>query len=320
MDLVRKAILLRTTTKRVVQPMPPKEQKISSPPHKMKKKIIVVVGPTAVGKTAFAIALAQSLNTVVLGADSRQCYKELSIGVARPSPEELAAVPHYFVGSHSLQENINAGFFERYALDCLEKLFVDHDQVVVCGGTGLYVQALCEGIDPMPSIPEGLRDNIVQQYHTKGLVWLQKELAVKDPGFWAVAEKQNPQRLMRALEVFLATGNSILYYRQKKTVDRPFAIEKMGLDMSMEKLTDRINWRVDKMMADGLLAEVKSLLPYREAVALQTVGYKEIFAHLDGQVDLPTAVAAIKTHTRQYAKRQLTWFRKDPAIQWQQMG
>lgn len=286
----------------------------------MKKKIIVVVGPTAVGKTAFAIALAQSLNTVVLGADSRQCYKELSIGVARPSPEELAAVPHYFVGSHSLQENINAGFFERYALDCLEKLFVDHDQVVVCGGTGLYVQALCEGIDPMPSIPEGLRDNIVQQYHTKGLVWLQKELAVKDPGFWAVAEKQNPQRLMRALEVFLATGNSILYYRQKKTVDRPFAIEKMGLDMSMEKLTDRINWRVDKMMADGLLAEVKSLLPYREAVALQTVGYKEIFAHLDGQVDLPTAVAAIKTHTRQYAKRQLTWFRKDPAIQWQQMG
>jgi tRNA dimethylallyltransferase len=274
------------------------------------KKVYIVAGPTAVGKTAYAIQLAQQLGASIISADSRQCYKELNIGVARPSAEELATVPHYFIASHGITEEINAGYFEQYALQKVTALFQHHDSVVMVGGTGLYIKAFMEGIDPMPIIPDGIRENIISTYETKGLIWLQNELKHKDPLFWENAEKQNPQRLMRALEVFLATGKSIMEYRSAAKKQRPFAIETKLLEMPMDQLAERINHRVDTMIAAGLVDEVRSVIPYRQKTALQTVGYKEVFDYLDGNISLDAAIHQIKVHTRQYAKRQLTWFRK----------
>lgn len=278
--------------------------------NKLTKKVYIVAGPTAVGKTAYAIQLAQELGSSIISADSRQCYKELCIGVARPSIEELAAVPHYFIASHSITEDINAGYFEQYALQKVEELFQHSDSVVMVGGTGLYIKAFMEGIDPMPIIPEGIRANIIASYEQKGLIWLQNELKHKDPLFWEKAEKQNPQRLMRALEVFLATGKSIITYRSAAKKQRPFGIETKLLEMPVEALSARIDQRVEMMIAQGLVKEVESVIGYRNKTALQTVGYKEIFDYLDGDISLDEAIHQIKVHTRQYAKRQLTWFRK----------
>ena len=278
--------------------------------------VIIIAGPTAVGKTAFAIALAQHFQTEIISADSRQCYKEMKIGVARPSDEELASVKHYFIASHSVTEDLNAGSFEKYALEAVDEIFKKSKVAVMVGGTGLYIKSFCEGIDPMPEIPEATRQQVIDGYKQKGLIWLQKELEQKDPAFWAVAEQQNPQRLMRALEVFYATGQSIMVYRTKKKIERPFRIIKIGLEISKEQLHHNINARVDQMMQEGLLNEVESLLPYRNHNALQTVGYREIFEHMDGKCSLEEAVEHIKNNTRHYAKRQMTWFKKDTEIQW----
>lgn len=278
--------------------------------------VFIIAGPTAAGKTAFAISLARHFGTEIISADSRQCYKEMKIGVARPSEEELAAVKHHFIASHAVTEDLNAGSFEKYALSAADAIFREHKVAVMVGGTGLYIKAFCEGIDPMPVVPDEVRAKVTGGYAQKGLIWLQKELQQKDPGFWQVAEQQNPQRLMRALEVLYATGQSILAFRTAKRTERPFRIIKIGLELPKEILHGRINLRVDQMMKDGLLEEVRSLLPYRSHNALQTVGYRELFEHLDGKTDLETAIANIKTNTRQYAKRQMTWFRKDPEMEW----
>ncbi len=278
--------------------------------------VIIIAGPTAVGKTSFAIDLAKHYQTEIISADSRQCYKEMKIGVARPTVEELAEVPHHFIASHSVTEDLNAGSFEKYALDAAEKIFQQHKVVVMVGGTGLYIKAFCDGIDPMPVVPDEVRRQVIEGYEQKGLIWLQKELQTKDPDFWKVAEQQNPQRLMRALEVWNATGQSILVYRTAKKVTRPFHVVKIGLQLPKEELHQRIHMRVDQMMEQGLLDEVKALVPYRTYNALQTVGYRELFEHLDGNCSLEEAVNQIKTNTRQYAKRQMTWFAKDNGIQW----
>lgn len=275
-----------------------------------------MAGPTAVGKTGFGILLAKALKTEIISVDSRQCFSELSIGVARPSEEELAAVPHHFIASHSVAEDLNAGYFEQYALQKAGELFQQHDAVVMVGGTGLYIKAFCEGIDPMPVVPSEVREAIIAEYEAKGLIWLQSELKHKDPAFWAVAEQQNPQRLMRALEVFNATGKSITVFRSAQKKQRDFEIIKIGLEMPMEVLTTRISQRVDQMIKDGLLSEARSVISYRNKSALQTVGYKEMFDHLDGKISLEEAVRQIKLHTRQYAKRQMTWFKKDTEFTW----
>ncbi len=278
--------------------------------------VLIVTGPTAVGKTAMAIELAKHFQTEIISADSRQCFRELSIGVARPSEEELAIVKHHFIASHSVEEELNAGSYEKIALAAVEEIFQHHQVAVMVGGTGLYIKAFCEGIDPMPEIPAAVREAVIKGYEQKGLIWLQKELEQKDPDFWKLAEQQNPQRLMRALEVLYATGNSILHFRTRQKTVRPFNIIKIGLELPKEVLHANIEKRVDQMINAGLIEEVKTLLPFRERNALQTVGYREIFDFLDGTITREKAIEQIKTNTRHYAKRQLTWFRKDTETHW----
>jgi tRNA dimethylallyltransferase len=282
----------------------------------MQKTVIVIAGPTASGKTAMAIRIARLFRTSVISADSRQCYKEISIGTAKPSQEELAAVPHYFINSHSIREEVNAGMYEKLALQYCHEIFQTSDVAVMCGGTGLYIKAFAEGIDDMPEIPASLRQSITAQYAEKGIAWLQEELQRRDPVFYANAETQNPARLLRALEVLEATGQSITTFRTATRRERDFRIIKVAITLPKELLHENINKRVDLMMAAGLVEEVRSVLPYRNHNALRTVGYTEIFNYLDGEIPLQQAVEDIKVHTRQYAKRQLTWFRKDKEYTW----
>ena len=277
---------------------------------------ILIVGPTAVGKTAAAIALAHTYQTEILSADSRQCYREMNIGVARPSTEELAAVPHHFIASHSIHEEVNAGMYETYALEKAAAIFKQHSTLILTGGTGLYIKAFCEGIDDMPEIDPSIRQELNHNYAIKGLAWLQQEVAARDPLFWQVAEQQNPHRLLRALEILEATGKSITEFRIGKKVERPFRTVKIGLEMERAELNDRINFRVEQMMRQGLFDEVKALYPFKHLNALQTVGYQELFDHLDGNISYNKAVELIQQHTRQYAKRQMTWFKKDSSIHW----
>ncbi|MFT3902371.1 MAG: tRNA (adenosine(37)-N6)-dimethylallyltransferase MiaA [Niabella sp.] len=281
-----------------------------------RKTLIVVAGPTAVGKTALAIEIAKHYHTQILSADSRQCYKELNIGVARPSPQELAAVPHHFIASHSIKDDINAAWYEAYGLDVLEKIFSEHPVAVVVGGTGLYIKALTQGLDEIPPIPEDIRKGIAQIYSAKGISWLQQELAEKDPLFDAHGEMQNPQRMMRALEVLTVTGKSILHYRSQTPKSRAFNTLLIGLQRPRQQLYDAINTRVLQMMQDGLMEEARGLIPYRHLNALQTVGYKEMFDFFDGNISLDRAIELIQQNTRHYAKRQMTWFSKQPGIQW----
>ena len=280
------------------------------------KTVIIICGPTAVGKTAAAIALAKYFQTEIISADSRQCFKELRIGVARPSDEELTEVPHHFIASHSINENINAAFFEQYALRKVNEPFKDHDVIVMVGGTGLYIKAFSEGLDEIPPIDETIRKSISENYEEHGLSWLQEEVRRKDLEFYKVGEIQNPQRMMRALEVVESTGQSILSFRKNTKIKRPFNIVKIGLELPKEELHLNINSRVDKMIEDGLIEEVRSLQGYRDVNALQTVGYSEIFEHLDRKISLEAAIEEIKKNTRQYAKRQMTWFKKDKEINW----
>jgi tRNA dimethylallyltransferase len=280
------------------------------------KTVIIIAGPTAVGKTTVAIKLASYFQTEIISADSRQCFKELNIGVARPSPEELQEVQHHFIASHSVQEEVTAVTFEQYALQKVKDIFQQHDIVIMVGGTGLYIKAFCEGLDRIPGIAPVIREQVTQSYNEKGIAWLQQQLQEKDPLFVQKGEMQNPQRMMRALEVMFSTGQSILTFRKGEKAKRDFNIIKIGLELPTEELHRNINKRVDAMMGAGLLNEVKQLLPFRKLNALQTVGYAELFDYLDGNISVETAVEKIKTSTRQYAKRQMTWFRKDKEVKW----
>lgn len=280
------------------------------------KTVIVIAGPTAVGKTAIAIEIAKHFQTEIISADSRQCFKEMNIGVARPSVDELQQVKHHFISSHSIHEEVTAVTFEQYALNKVAELFQRHDTVVMTGGTGLYIKAFCEGLDLVPDIPKQIRENIVANYEQLGLEWLQREIKSKDPEFYLSGEIQNPQRIMRALEVIEATGQSILHFRKGQKQPRGFNIKKIGLGLPKDILRQRIDKRVDQMMKAGLLDEVKQLQSFKHLNALQTVGYAELFDHLDGKLSLSEAIAQIKIHTRQYAKRQMTWFKKDQEIKW----
>ena len=279
--------------------------------------IIIIAGPTAVGKTALAIELAKRLDTAIISADSRQCFRELGIGVAKPSAGELQQAKHYFIDSHSVHDNVNAIVFEQYALAAASEIFSQHNnRAVMVGGTGLYIKAFCEGLDNIPDVPEDIRQQVTTAFDEKGLQWLQHEIQEKDPLFWAVAEQQNPQRLMRALEVWYATGQSIETFRTANKTQRPFKIIKIGLELDRQLLYDRINTRVDLMMQQGLLEEARALQPLQHLNALQTVGYREFFSFFNGEYSLDEAVNMLKQNTRHYAKRQLTWFKRDPAIAW----
>ena len=282
----------------------------------MTPTVIIIVGPTAVGKTAAAIRLAQRLNTKIISADSRQCYRELNIGVAKPSPEELEAVHHYFINSHSITEEVSAATFEELALLWTAEIHRESPVAVMVGGTGLYIRAFTNGLDAIPPVDQSIRSHIRLHYEEQGLAWLQAEIQKYDPAYYSAGEILNPQRLMRALEVRMSTGQSILSFQNRQPQERPFQIRMIGLILPKEQLDQRIHGRVDKMMSDGLLAEVEGLLPYRAHNALQTVGYKELFHYLDGNGTKEQAITAIKTNTRQYAKRQLTWFRRDLSIRW----
>ena len=280
------------------------------------KTCIIIAGPTAVGKTAVAIDIARHFATDIISADSRQCFKEMSIGVAKPSPEELQLVHHYFINSHSIHDEVNAVVFEQYALQAVQEIFKQHDIAVITGGTGLYIKAFCEGLDDMPPVSPMIRQQITQQYEQQGIAWLQQQVQQQDPLYYSTGEIQNPQRLIRALEVKQATGESIRTYQQGRKVTRPFNIIKYGIELPKPELHARINARVDIMINQGLVKEVENLLPYKQVNALQTVGYTEIFEYLEGTISLPLAIEKIKTNTRQYAKRQMTWFKKDASIQW----
>ena len=280
------------------------------------KTVIIVAGPTASGKTSVAIRLAKEFETEIISADSRQCFKELNIGVARPSEAELQTVPHYFIASHSIFDKVNAGSFEQYALQKVNEIFGGTDVAIVVGGTGLYIRSFCEGMDEMPDVPAEVRQSIMVNYEKKGLEWLQRETQKKDPAFYRTGEIQNPQRLMRALEVAEATGQSILEFRKGGKKRREFKIVKIGLELPKEELHRNINTRTDYMIEAGLVEEVSKLMPYKHLNALQTVGYTEIFDHLEGKISLNDAAELIKKNTRQYAKRQITWFKKDREISW----
>lgn len=280
------------------------------------KLLLVVAGPTASGKTALAIQLAQHYNTSILSADSRQFYQEMEIGTAKPSAEELAAAPHHFINSLSIQQDYNIGDFERDTLAFLEELYQEQDLAVMVGGSGLYIKAVCEGLDVFPPVPAGIREDLVQLLEEQGIEALQQELAVADPIYYNKVDQANPHRLIRALEVCRATHQAFSSFQGKGKTARPFKALTLAIEWERAALYDRINKRVDIMVKAGLVEEARALYPYQQFNALQTVGYRELFDHFEGLTDLPTAIELIKRNTRRYAKRQLTWLRKQEQVHW----
>lgn len=278
--------------------------------------MVCIVGPTAIGKTNVAIALAQQFTTEIVSADSRQFFKEMSIGTAKPSPEELAAAPQHFINSHNITEPFSVGDFEKAGLLLLEKLYKKHPVVFLVGGSGLYVQAITQGFDNLPKAPPELRAELNTQLTEEGIERLQKRLEALDPAYFAEVDIRNPQRLIRALEVCISTGQPFSSYRSHAANERPFEVLTIGLNTERSQLYTQINKRVDHMMGLGLLAEVETLLPYRDLNALKTVGYQELFDFFDGTKSLDKAVEEIKQNTRHFAKRQLTWFRKNTETHW----
>jgi len=287
---------------------------------KKNKYLIVVAGPTAIGKTALGVQLARHFDTDVISADSRQFFREMSIGTAKPNAEEMQSVTHHFINSHSIAESYNVGKYETGAIALLDTLFREKDFVVMVGGSGLYIDAVCKGFDELPEASREIREKIETMLKNEGIEGLQHLLKELDPVYYGQVDLQNPQRIGRALEVCLATGGPYSGLRKGKAKERDFNIIKTGLNTSRETLYARINKRVDEMMAQGLLEEVKNLTAYKNANALQTVGYKELFDHLENKTDLQTAVELIKQNTRKFAKRQLTWFRRDPEMKWFEPG
>ncbi len=273
------------------------------------KLLLVVAGPTAVGKTTLCVDLARQLKTDVVSADSRQLYQELSIGTAKPTPAEMQGVRHHFIGSHAVTDPVNAGRYERECLTLLDELFREKDVVILSGGTGLYINAVCFGLDDMPAVDPLLRERLLTRLQTGGLLSLQTELWQLDPDYAQTADLQNPVRVTRALEVCLSTGQPYSSFRRRQTAKRPFHPVLVTLDRPRPELYARIDARVDTMLADGLVDEVRSLLPHRALSALQTVGYQEVFPYLDGECSYDEMVRLLKRNTRRYAKRQATWFR-----------
>ncbi|MBO0935205.1 tRNA (adenosine(37)-N6)-dimethylallyltransferase MiaA [Fibrella sp. HMF5335] len=280
------------------------------------KTVLVIAGPTAVGKTALSVDLAQRFQTEIISADSRQLYQEMTIGTAKPTVAEMAGVRHHFIDSHSIHAPISAGQYEREVLTVIDGLFQDRDLLILSGGTGLYVNAVLHGLDDMPEGDPALRQRLQQQFEQNGITALQEQLLALDPAFAQLMDLNNTQRVMRALEVCLTTGRPYSSFRQRKRVDRPFRTILIGLDRPRDELYARIDRRVESMLAAGLVSEVQTLLPYRHTAALQTVGYKEVFGYLDGAYDYAAMVELLKRNTRRYAKRQLTWFRHQNEFQW----
>jgi tRNA dimethylallyltransferase len=280
------------------------------------KRLIVLVGPTAVGKTTVAIEIAHHFNSEIISADSRQIYRELVIGTAKPTDQELQAVPHHFINSHSIHDDYDAAQYGEEALALIHKFFERHNYLIVCGGSGLYIKALIDGFDDIPEVPDEIRDQLIDEFEAKGLLWLQNKMRELDPNHFANLDQKNPVRLMRALEVRIATGKSISSFRSATRKEHPFSIIKIGLELDRSVLYKRIDDRMDAMIQAGLFEEAKSLVAFKNLNALQTVGYREIFEHLEGKYDRVEAVRLLKRNSRRYAKRQLTWFKRDEEITW----
>jgi len=280
------------------------------------KTLVSVVGPTAIGKTALAIQLAQYFNTEIISADSRQFFKEMEIGTAKPNINELGAAKHHFIDSHSIQQLFSTGDFEVEGLKKLEEIFAHHNLAIMVGGSGLYVNALINGLDEMPEIDLSIRTQLNEQFKIEGIAPIQSKLAEVDPEYFSKVDQQNPQRMIRGLEVFLSTGQKLSSMLSATKKERPFNIVKIGLNTDRAMLYNRINSRVDQMISSGLIKEVESLSGFRTYNALNTVGYSEIFEYLDGKISLEDAISSIKQNTRRFAKRQLTWFRRDEEINW----
>lgn len=284
------------------------------------KYLIVVAGPTAVGKTDVAIRLAEHFSTSILSADSRQCFKELNIGTAKPSADDLARVPHYFINSHSIFEDVSAATYESYALDILEELFSKNKIVVLCGGTGLYIRALLYGLDEMPPVDAQIEEDVNNGYQQNGIGWLQDQIRKLDPRYAKEGVMDNPARLLRALSFVRAHQRSILEFRTGCMQPRAFKVVGLGLELPREVLYHRINARVDEMVGSGLVEEARQFFPYRHLKNLQTVGYQEFYVYGDqfpqDKEQLEQAIEKIKQHTRNYAKRQLTWFKNKERLAW----
>lgn len=280
------------------------------------KRLIVITGPTACGKTSISVELAKLLNTEIISCDSRQFYFELCIGTARPSADEMQNVKHHFVGSHSITEEINAGYFERLVIPLLETLFKKYDDVILTGGSGLFIDAVVNGFDEMPAINAGVRENLNDILKTKGIAPLLEMLQQKDPEYSKTVDKHNPKRIIRALEICISTEKKYSELRIGRKAKRFFKTIKIVLDRPREELYHRINTRVDHMIDQGLIEEVRSLQMHKNLNALQTVGYREIFSYLDQKITRQEAIDLMKRNSRRYAKRQLTWFRRDPEYHW----
>lgn len=278
--------------------------------------LISVIGPTAVGKTTLAIDLAEWIGTEIISADSRQFYKELTIGTAKPSPEELARAPHHFIDSHSIEVSYSAGEFGREATKTIQSLYKNHEAVIVAGGSSLYLKALWEGFDEMPAIDPTVRQQLMDELSTRGLEHLVEELKQKDPKYYDQVDRNNGQRIVRAMEVIRSTGQPFSSFRKEENKEMPYRQLKIGLNLPREILFERINKRMDQMIEAGLFEEAASLYPFRDHNALQTVGYSEIFGFMDGQYDKNEAIRLLKRNSRRYAKRQLTWFNKYEDIHW----
>ncbi|MDP5231037.1 MAG: tRNA (adenosine(37)-N6)-dimethylallyltransferase MiaA [Cellulophaga sp.] len=282
----------------------------------MTKTLISVVGPTAIGKTKLAIDLALYYNTAIISADSRQFFKEMTIGTAVPSKEELSQATHYFIQHKSVLEPYTVGDFEREAMLKIEELFLKHEVLILVGGSGLYINAITKGLDNFPEIASEIRLQLNQQFEKEGITALQERLKIEDPTYYEKVDLQNPHRLIRALEICLGTGKPYSSFLTQEKVKRNFEVITVGMDADREIIYNRINQRVDMMLANGLLDEAKSLLQYKDLNALQTVGYKELFSYFEGSSTLEFAISEIKKNTRRFAKRQLTWFRKNEETIW----
>lgn len=291
---------------------------MSNPPTT--KTLVVLLGATATGKTSIAIRLAQAFRSEIISSDSRQIYREMGIGTAKPTTEELAAAPHHFIGVRSVTEEYSAGRYEQDALRLMEDLFMRHDLLFLVGGSGLYIDAVCDGMDCLPAVDESLRQRLGEQFRREGLVGLVEQLALLDPVYYQQVDRCNPQRVIRALEVCLQTGRPYSSQRTGSSKQRPFRVIKIGIRMPRPVLYERIDRRVERMMAEGLEQEVRNLYPLRACNALQTVGYKELFDYFDGRISQAQAVELIQRNSRRYAKRQETWFGKDDRIVWFEGG